>query len=164
MTDSVILAEALLLSNHSSETEADHENHSSETAADHEKGEMAHLEVYKFYSGQVLHQFLNKVEVEGWKWSEADQAVYKHCLEAAVDGIEDKIVGWTKASTDTAGQPMVEGKTPIPDGAEFGTAEKEVDAVKKRKSKSKNKSGKKKSTTGSGGGGGRFDLLNGLLD
>jgi hypothetical protein len=134
MTDSLILAEALLLSEH--------------------------LQIYKFYSGQTLHTFLNKQIPEGWKWRESDQETYDKCWEALVDGIQDKIVGFTP-TTHTA---------ITSDGGE-GVAEEEVVDVperevgkkrKKNKSKGKGGGGGGKTPKPSGGGGGRFDLLSGL--
>ena len=141
MTDSLVLAEALLLSNH-------------------DVG-LTHLQVYKFYSGQTLHSFLNKQIPEGWKWRESDQETYDKCWEALVDGIQDKIVGLTSTTT----------RATVPDESEGGADEQEVEVPpekevgkkrKKGKSKGKGGGGGGKTPRPSGGGGGRFDLLSGL--
>ena len=139
MTDSLVLAEALLLSNR-------------------DDSAITHLQIYKFYSGQTLHTFLNKQIPEGWKWREADQTIYDQCWEALVDGIQDKIVGFTLPSTTTM--------TIVHDEKEGGADEQEVEVpekevVKKRK-KNKGKGGGGKTPKPSGGVGGRFDLLSGL--
>jgi len=139
MTDSLVLAEALLLSNK-------------------DDSAVAHLQIYKFYSGQTLHTFLNKQVPEGWKWRESDQTIYEQCWEALVDGIKDKIVGFTLPSTTTM-TTVHDEKEGGADEQEVEVAEKEV--VKKRK-KNKGKGGGGKTPKPSGGVGGRFDLLSGL--
>ena len=139
MTDSLILAESLLLS-------------------DHDAG-LTHLQVYKFYSGQTLHTFLNKQIPEGWKWRESDQAMYEQCWEALVDGIQDKIVGFTATTTTTTNVPD-DGERVMDEGI-VETPEREV-GKKRKKNKSKGKGGGDKTAKPSGGGGGRFDLLSGL--
>jgi hypothetical protein len=159
MTDSVTLAEALLIQ-----------------TADHPSPETTHLQVYKFCSGQTLHSFLNKSKPEAWKWTEGDQAVFETCLAAIVDGIEDKIVGWTiphdqeinpttKPTTidvDEPAQPRpVNIVDPVAPVDHFEGMEK---GGKKRKNKSKSGKNKKSGGGGGGGVGGRFDLLNGLID
>jgi hypothetical protein len=140
-TDSLILAEALLLS-------------------DHDAGS-THLQVYKFYSGQTLHTFLNKQIPEGWKWRESDQATYGQCWEALVDGIEDKIAGFTPTTTTTTTVSDEGGG--VADEQVVEVPEREV-GKKRKKSKSKGKGGGGggKTPKPSGGGGGRFDLLSGL--
>lgn len=139
MTDSLVLAEALLLSNQ-------------------DDSAITHLQIYRFYSGQTLHTFLNKQIPEGWKWRESDQTIYEQCWEALVDGIQDKIVGFTLPSTTTM--------TAVSDEREGGADEQEVEVpekevVKKRK-KNKGTCGGGKTPKPSGGVGGRFDLLSGL--
>jgi hypothetical protein len=138
MTDSLILAESLLLS-------------------DHDEG-LTHLQVYKFYSGQTLHTFLNKQILEGWKWRESDQAMYEQCWEALVDGIQDKIVGFTPTAHTTTNLDGGEG---VANEQVVEVPEKEV-GKKRKKIKSKGKGGGGKTPKPSGGGGGRFDLLSGL--
>jgi len=140
MTDSLLLAEALLLS-------------------DHDEG-LTHLQVYKFYSGQTLHFFLNKQIPEGWKWRESDQETYEQCWEALVDGIQDKIVGFTPTTHTTT---TSDGGERGVDEHVVGVPESEV-GKKRKKSKSKGKGGGGggKTPKPSGGGGGRFDLLSGL--
>jgi hypothetical protein len=138
MTDSLILAEALLLSNHDAG--------------------LTHLQVYKFYSGQTLHTVLNKQIPEGWKWRESDQEIYDKCWEALVDGIQDKIVGFTPTTHTTTTLDSAEGEVyeqvvEVP--------EKEI-GKKRKKNKSKGKGGGGKTPKPSGGSGGRFDLLSGL--
>jgi len=140
MTDSLVLAEALLLS-------------------DNDVG-LTHLQVYKFYSGQILHTFLNKQIPEGWKWRESDQETYDICWEALVDGIQDKIVGFTSTTTTATVPHESEGGA---DEQEVGVPEKEVGKKRKKgKSKGKGGGGGGKTPKSSGGGGGRFDLLSGL--
>jgi hypothetical protein len=140
MTDSLILAESLLLS-------------------EHDAG-LTHLQVYKFYSGQTLHTFLNKQTPEGWKWRESDQEIYDKCWEALVDGIQDKIVGFTSTAHTTTNLDGGEG---VADEQVVEVAEKEVGKKrKKNKSKGKGGGGGGKTPKPSGGGGGRFDLLSGL--
>jgi hypothetical protein len=140
MTDSLILAEALLLS-------------------DHDEGG-THLQIYKFYSGQTLHTFLNKQIPEGWKWRDSDQETYDKCWEALVDGIEDKIVGFTPTTIHTANIVLNESEEGVAEHV-VEVPEKEV-GKKRKKNKSKGKGGGGKTPKPSGGGGGRFDLLSGL--
>jgi hypothetical protein len=140
MTDSLVLAEALLLSDHD--------------------GGLTHLQIYKFYSGQTLHTFLNKQIPEGWKWRESDQAMYEQCWEALVDGIQDKIVGFSPTTSTSTTITLDEGGGGA-DEQIVETPEREV-GKKRKKSKSKGKGGGGKTPKPSGGGGGRFDLLSGL--
>jgi len=149
MTDSLILAESLLLSNSRDGNEDQREEDT-----------LTHLRVFKFYSGQTLHTFLNRSIPEGWKWGESDQAIFDTCWEALVDGIEDKIVGFiptVKESNIVPERSLEENDTEAATGPETGT-------MKKRK-KNKSKSGGAKNQKSSGQTvGGRFDLLNGLMD
>jgi len=138
MTDSLVLAEALLLS-------------------DNDVG-LTHLQVYKFYSGQTLHSFLNKQIPEGWKWRESDQEIYDICWKALVDGIQDKIIGFTSTTITATVPHESEGGA---DEAIEEVPEKEV-GKKRKKGKSKGKSWGGKTPKPSGGAGGRFDLLSGL--
>jgi len=156
MTDSLTLAESLLLSN----------TDRADRVGEREKDVvLTHLQVYKFYSGQTLHTFLNRQVPEGWKWRECEQATYDQCWTALIDGIKDQIVGYTDSSTLIIGddesreREEVEGEVDI---KEIEVVEKEV-GKKRKKSKGKGGGGKNSKSSG-GGGGGRFDLLNGLDD
>jgi hypothetical protein len=159
MTDSHLLAEALLLSD-----------------SDSDSGEMTHLRTYMFYSGSTIHRFLQKSKPEGWKWSQSNQETYELCLAAVVEGIEERVVGWT-VGVDVA-RPLASGEAVEAEGEEEeevsgGKKRKEspplpgrVDGDKARKSKSKKKKGKGQNGSGhsQGPAQGRFDLLNSLTE
>jgi hypothetical protein len=161
MTDSHLLAEALLLSG--SDTDKGSES------------ELTHLRTYKFYSGSTIHRFLQKLKPEGWKWSQANQEIYELCLSALVEGIEDRIIGWNvevhAPTTDAdAGETVdldVEQKEVVngrkrkeEDGAKPTQGEEKVGKTKKKGGKSK----KGSKGQGQGHAQGRFDLLNGLTE
>jgi len=156
MTDSHLLAEALLLSDSNTDKGSE--------------GEMTHLRTYKFYSGSTIHRFLQRLKSEGWKWSQANQETYELCLSALVEGIEDRIIGWNvevHVPTTDADVEDVEQKKVV-----NGRKRKEEDGVKptqgeEKVGKTKKKGGKgKKGSKGQGQGHaqGRFDLLNGLTE
>jgi len=170
MTDSLILAESLLLSNSKSSADNDNDNDNDDQRRN---VILTHMQVFKFYSGQILHTFLNKSVPEGWKWRESDQAIYDLCWTAIVDGIEDKIVGFTPTTLSTTNGVGVKEEDMIQEEEKGVEAETDVGAgiwtgigtgtVKKRK-KNKGKNGGAKSQKSGPSGGGRFDLLNGLMD
>jgi hypothetical protein len=160
MTDSILLAEALLLSNSNSNSNSnsDPDSDSNEDAGDGSK--LTHLEIYKFYSGQTIHTFLNKEIPEVWKWRESDQTNYEQCWNTLIDGIQDKIVGYTPSPTATI--PITSEGEKVEE-----VVEEKVEGKKRKKSKSKGKNeggGGGKNQKSSSGSGGRFDLLNGLMD
>lgn len=56
---------------------------------------LTHLTPWMFFSGVSLHTLLSGSSPPGWEWSEKDEATYKTCLEAVMDGLDGDVVkGW----------------------------------------------------------------------
>lgn len=93
MTDSIILAQALLLT--------DPIEDESPPRVD---GDVTHLKPFMFFSGSMAHILLSGDLPPVWKWTEPDQSAYDQCLPALVEGIEDSILGWKGSPGTKSGQ------------------------------------------------------------
>ncbi|KAK1921691.1 hypothetical protein DB88DRAFT_498897 [Papiliotrema laurentii] len=146
MIEGLLLAQSLLLT-----PEAGHDDPASGPSEEKREEDLdtrlTHLTPFMFFSGVALHHLLSHSDPPsstGWRWGEPQDELLAQCIEAAMEGLEEAVVGWTNGVEQPAPAPPALAQT-------------------KREKKDKKK---KKSNAGSASqmAGSRFDLLNSLED